>query len=29
MTDSQVNSLELAKDMIAIDAGSLTTTDIA
>lgn len=28
MTDSQVNSLELAKDMIAIDAGSLTATDI-
>ena len=29
MTDSQVNSLEIAKDMIAIDAVSLTADDIA
>jgi 2-methylcitrate dehydratase PrpD len=29
MTDSQVNSLELAEDMIAIDATSLTRDDIA
>jgi len=29
MTDSQVNSLDLARDMMAIDAGSLTATDIA
>lgn len=29
MADSQVNSLELSKDMIAIDAASLTPDDIA
>ncbi len=29
MTDSQVNSLELATDMIAIDAASLSPDDIA